>query len=321
MNTYNEMRPYIENGDYDYHFWNAIRGKTESYERMKHGRDISTGAYAMAPISEDKCLKALEKESLFRRIGTVMNAYKTAYRIFAKDSNDLAQWVADGESIPIYNGIDDFTTFPVLSHKLAVFIKSDESFIHDATFDFEDYLTKRFAKNFGKAEEHAFINGTGINMPTGILCPDKGAEIAFTTDTISYDDVVRLFFSTEVDYRRKGLWLMNDKTALHIRTLKDDAGNYLWNQNNDTILGKQVITSEYMPDMVPGSMSIAFGDFTYYWVICRRPISVRTIKEKFVAVDQIGHLAFEFLDGKLIRPKAVKTIQMRNADPVDTQTE
>lgn len=31
MSTYNEMLPYLEAADYDYHFWNAMRGKSESY--------------------------------------------------------------------------------------------------------------------------------------------------------------------------------------------------------------------------------------------------------------------------------------------------
>ena len=43
------------------------------------------------------------------------------------------------------------------------------------------------------------------------------------------------------------MWLMNDKTALALRKLKDGDVNYLWNQANDTILGRQVIISEYMP--------------------------------------------------------------------------
>lgn len=33
---------------------------------------------------------------------------------------------------------------------------------------------------------------------------------------------------------------MNDKTALVLRTLKDKDGNYLWNQADNTILGKEV---------------------------------------------------------------------------------
>lgn len=67
---------------------------------------------------------------------------------------------------------------------------------------------------------------------------------------------------------------------------------------------------EFMLDAEPGSKPFAFGDFSYYRVICRSPVSVRTIKEKFVTFDQIDYLAYEFLDGKLIRLDAVKVIQM-----------
>ena len=35
--------------------------------------------------------------------------------------------------------------------------------------------------------------------------------------------------------------------------------------------------------------------------------------EKFVVYDQIGYLAFEFLDGKLVRKEAIKVIQMADA--------
>lgn len=79
---------------------------------------------------------------------------------------------------------------------------------------------------------------------------------------------------------------------------------------NDTILGKKVLMSEYMPDADTGAKPIAFGDFSYYWVIGRSPIGVRTLSEKFAVLDQIGYLAYEFLDGKLVRNEAVKVIQI-----------
>ena len=58
---------------------------------------------------------------------------------------------------------------------------------------------------------------------------------------------------------------------------------------------------------------IAFGDFSYYWIVGRKPVTVRTLLEKFVLYDQIGYLAFEFLDGKLVRNEAIKVIQMADA--------
>ena len=132
----------------------------------------------------------------------------------------------------------------------------------------------------------------------------------FTADAITYEDVVKLFFSVKPEYRRKGVWLMNDETAMALRTLKDEGGNYIWNHTNDTIFGKKVYISEFMPSAGESAKPIAFGDFSYYWIVGRRPISVRTLTEMFGMVDCIGYLANEFLDGKLTRSEAIKAMQM-----------
>ena len=150
-------------------------------------------------------------------------------------------------------------------------------------------------------------------MPTGILHPDHGAQTALTASDIGFDDVIRLFFSLEPEYRKNAVWMMNDEMALKLRLLKDENGNHLWNQMNDTILSHPVIIANDMPSEASGTMPILFGDFRYYWIILRSPISMRTLKEKFATLDQIGYLAMEFLDAKLIRPDAVKGIRISDA--------
>ena len=107
------------------------------------------------------------------------------------------------------------------------------------------------------------------------------------TGALIYDDAISLYFSVPAEYRKNGSWLMNDKTALTLRKLKDSDGNYLWNNSNGTILGKPVFISEFMPDIGKDSKPIAFGDFSYYWVIGRKPVSVRALTEKFALYDQV----------------------------------
>ena len=310
MSAYTKMLPHLENGCYDYDFWNVMRGKTHNENLIGNGKETSTGTYHMSTMSNTKYVTALQKESIFRQLGTCINAYAHEYRIFAKEFKDIAEWVPEGEAVPINESANDFNEKVIGSHKLAVFVKSNADFIHDATFNIEAYLTDRLAKNFGRAEEKAFITGTGKNMPTGILADKEGADIGVTTKAITYDDVVKLYFSVKPEYRKRGVWMMNDETAQALRTLKDDGGNYIWNHTNDTIMGKRVVISEFMPSAESGAKPIAFGDFRYYWVVTRRPLSVRCLTEQFVTQDQVGHLAFEFLDGKLVRLEAIKVLQM-----------
>ena len=130
------------------------------------------------------------------------------------------------------------------------------------------------------------------------------------TAALTYDDVVKLFFSVKPKYRRRGVWLMNDETAYALRTIKDADGNYIWNHANDTILGKKVYVSEFMPGAQSGSKPIAFGDFRYYWIVGRSPVFIRPLVEKYIHIDCIGYRAYEFLDGKLVRPEAIKVMQI-----------
>lgn len=304
----NEKNYLIGTPEYDKHFWNAMRG-AKIDTALEAGRSSVTNSYALPSAANNKYTAALATESLFRQIGTTVMAYDSEYRIFAHDCDDLAQWVPEGGKLPIFDGANDFTRYKVDSWKLGALVKLDEDFVRDATFNVEDYLVRRLAKNFGRAEDAAFISGTSEQMPTGILNATGGAEIG-CTGSITYDDVIKLYFSVKPEYRKNSVWLMNDETALALRTLKDNSGNYLWRDSDDTILGKRVVMNSAMPSVAAGAKLIAFGDFSYYWVIARGPVSVVPIMEHFTLNQQIGYLAFEFLDGKLIRPETIKVLQI-----------
>ena len=122
--------------------------------------------------------------------------------------------------------------------------------------------------------------------------------------------MLQLYFSLDKEYRKNAVWLMNDETALSLRMLKDSAGYPLWNHTDDTILGKPVIICNDMPSAQDGALPVLFGDFRYYWIIERSPVSVRTLKEQFIMQEQVGYLAMEFLDAKLIRREAVNALKI-----------
>lgn len=270
MNEKTKITLHTGDPEYDKNFWNLARG-ADGYEGvLAMCTDRATGGYPLPAVAQNKFSEALNKESLFRRIGTTMNALNNAYRIFAKDCEDIAMWVPEGGTIPIYEGIEDFTEHRLESNKLSAFVKLDEDFIHDVSFNMEKHLIERLAKNFSKGEEHGFINGTGNAEPTGILAETGGADISVTSTTLTFDDITKLFFSVKPEYRTNGSWMMNDETALYLRNLKDNDGNFLWRGSADTLMGKPVIITNEM----------------------------------------LGYLAFEFVDGRLVRPEAIKVIQI-----------
>ena len=94
--------------EYDIQFWNAMRNKEAREDILAKGRDISTGTYSMPTVAAGKVMNEIEKESDFRKIATVIRAYKNGYRIFAKDCKDRAEFVAEGAAIPVYESAGDF---------------------------------------------------------------------------------------------------------------------------------------------------------------------------------------------------------------------
>ena len=291
-------------------FWNTMRTQGEYYSEMSNMRD-GTGSYP-APYEFMSSYKpALEKENLFRRIATVVKTTSPEGKIIASASTGAADWV--GESVAIPESNDAISQFTLHSYKLASLTRIKQTFVTDNKFDIEKYLRNDFARRFGREEENAFINGDGITSPTGILHPTEGAEIGVTavgTDVITYDEVIKLYFSLDKAYRKNAVWIMNDETALHLRTLKDENGNYLWNHSDDTILGKPVEYSSHMPNMESGKIPIAFGDFSFFWIVERQPLSVKVLKEKYILEGQIGYAAYERLDAKLIVKDAVKLLKL-----------
>ena len=302
------MKTYSE--EYTTHLWNALRGRHARQDVLASGLDLSTSAQAFSSADQEKYMAALKQESLFRNLATEIRAYDTSYRIKTAQNEGSSAWVPEGGTVTVGDAMSDFGEIVLGRHKLVTSFMLENSFVQDNSFMIEKYLLSRLAQNFGRAEDDAFINGTGEDMPTGILAENGGAEVGVTTDALTYDDVVKLFFSVKPKYRRHAAWIMNDETAYTLRTLKDADGNYIWNHANDTILGHKVYISEFMPNADSGAKPIAFGDFRYYWIVGRQPVRIRPLVEKYITIDCIGYRAYEFLDGKLTRPDAIKVMQM-----------
>ena len=62
-----------------------------------------------------------------------------------------------------------------------------------------------------------------------------------------------------------------------------------------------------------GNKPIAFGDFSYYWIADRQGRSFKRLNELYAATGQVGFLASQRVDGKLILPEAIKVLAQKSA--------
>ncbi len=109
---------------------------------------------------------------------------------------------------------------------------------------------------------------------------------------------------------------MNDSSVKALRKLKDGNGSYIWQPAvsagaPDMILNRPYYTSPYVPGIEAGSTPLAFGDFSYYWIADREGRSFKRLNELYAATGQVGFLASQRVDGKLVLPEAVKLLSVK----------
>lgn len=292
--------------------WNYLQKKETGNNYLREGlSNTSEDSYYLPVEFNQDYTPALEKENLFRRLGTVIGMPIGDGQIYAVATDGEAQLTAEGVAFDESN--DTFTNMAVSSFKLATLVRISDSYIKDTNFNLSNYLKQQFARRFGRAEEKTFLTGAGETAPYGLLHPEKGAQTGVTAlaaAAVTYDEITKLYFSLKPMYRRRAVWLMNDKTAMALRFLKDTTGNPLWNHTHDTIFSRPVVISPYMPDMASGTKPIAFGDLSYFWVVQRQELVVKPLWEMFILRGQIGIVANERIDGRLVQPEAVQALVM-----------
>lgn len=78
------------------------------------------------------------------------------------------------------------------------------------------------------------------------------------------------------------------------------------------------VTIYYRPlkqwiEVTPEQKTIAFGDFSYYWIADRQGRSFKRLNELYAATGQVGFLVSQRVDGKLILPEAIKVLAQKSA--------
>lgn len=306
--------------EYKCSFWNAMRVKAPMpsvLNALQEGTD-SEGGYLVPDEFERTLVEALEEENVFRTLAHVIRTSSGDRKIPVVASKGSASWV-DEEGA--YQESDDaFSQVSIGAYKLGTMIKVSEELLADSVFDLEAYISKEFARRIGSREEESFFNGDGKGKPLGILAATGGAEVGVTAASataITADEVIDLFYSLKAPYRKNAVWVLNDATVKQIRKLKDTTGQYLWQPSlvagtPDTILGRPVKTSAFMPTAAAGAKTIAFGDFKYYWIADRQGRTFKKLSELYAANGQVGFMGTQRVDGKLILPEAIKVLQQKS---------
>ena len=309
-----------EGAEYRQAFWRAVRyGAHELDLEEKRSLNIgsnSEGGYTVPDEFERRLVEALADEVVMRSLATVRTSESGERDIPIIDDHGSATWLDEEGS---YQESDITYNQKVISaHKLGRIIKVSEEFLQDAFMDVPSHIEDVFRRTFGEEEEEAFVKGDSANKPEGVMVGGQEGKEAAATDEITALELIDLYHSLRRPYRGRANWLASDDAIKTIRKLKDDNDHFLWQPGlqagePDRILGRPVYISEKVDDLGAENKPLAFGDFSKYWILDRRGITMQRLNEKYAESGQVGFRMHKRTDGKLVLAEAVKYLKMSSA--------
>ena len=168
-----------------------------------------------------------------------------------------------------------FGQVPLDAYKYATLFQVSSELLNDTSIDLEGYLAMQAGRALGNALGAHLITGTGTSQPNGVITAATTGVTggAGVTGAFTADNLIDLFFSVIAPYRNSpsAAWLLKDSTLAAVRKLKDSTNQYLWQPSlqvgvPDTLLGKPTVTDPNVAAPALSAASVAFGDFSQYFV-------------------------------------------------------
>jgi len=222
-------------------------------------------AYVLAPEeTSGEFIRNLVEFSPIRSIADVRTTGSHTILLPKRTGITNAVWV--GETTARTGSEPTFDQSEIAVKELATFVDLSLRMLEDSG-NVEAEVRLALAEDFGAKEAKSFVNGTTAVEPQGyMIAPGIAVTNNGHATVLSADALIRLMYAMPATYRNRGSWVMNGTTLAVIRTLKDGAGNYLWQPSYqagqpETILGRPVVEALDMPNIAAAATPIIFGDF------------------------------------------------------------
>lgn len=191
----------------------------------------------------------------------------------------------------------------------------------DIEFGVNVWLFPELARRINQAKNPNLTTGTGSGQPQGVVTASAAGLTAASQTAITHENLINLFYSVDRSYRNNARagWMFNDTTEAAIVQLgltpAENFNPIMFDASGEMrIMGKPVFRNKDMADLEAEAKPILFGDFGQYVIRKVQGTRIVASREAFIQKGQIGYMAAERIDGKLIGPSsAIKHIVMAAA--------
>jgi HK97 family phage major capsid protein len=301
----------------------------EDWASIRNVMSTTTGSEGGFTVQSDVAASLIDALKAFgglRSVATLLRTEKGNPLSFPTSDGtaEVGEWIAENVTAtaldPVF-GTRSLPTFKASSKIAAVPFE----LLQDSQIDVEAFVQGRLQTRLGRITNTGYTVGTGTGQPTGLItAATTGVTAANSTSQVTsiiYDSIINLIHAVDPAYRAMGncKFMMNDASVRVIRQIKDTAGRPIFVPGYDTthneqafswpdmLCGYPVVINQDVPVMAANAKSIAFGDFSYYYIRDALDISMfRFADSNYVRLGQIGFLAWMRTGGNLLDLAAVR---------------
>jgi HK97 family phage major capsid protein len=197
--------------------------------------------------------------------------------------------------------------------KYGILLQVARELLDDSGVDLVGYLAMQSGRALGNKFGSDLILGTGTGQPNGLVNTIVGAggvSVTGATGVLGvprYQDLVNLEYSVIAPYRqsRSCYWIARDATIGGFRLILDSQNRPIWEPSMvlgspDLLLGKPLVADPFMPAVATGARSIAFGDFSQFFVRIVGPVRFERSDDFLFGSDLVAFRALIRGDGTLV---------------------
>ncbi len=264
------------------------------------------GGLVVSPEMGSEIITHVFESSPIRQLASVQTISTDSLELLEDLDEVGSGWVGEIEARDETN-TPQLKMIDIPAHELYAMPKVTQKFLDDASINVESWLAAKIAAKLARDEATAFVTGSGVKKPKGLLSYADGTGFGQVqqvstvgSGVIAADDLMTFIYSLKGDYRKGAKFLMRRETTPTLRKFKGSDGQYLWapgmnGNTNSSILGYEIIEAADMPTIAASALPIIFGDIKQAYQIVDR-LGIRVLRDnlttkgfvKFYTTKRVG---------------------------------
>jgi len=287
----------------------------DQYKALSVGSDPD-GGYWVTPQMSARIITDINESSPLRELATVETISGNSLELVSDTDEAASGWVAEKESRP-ETATPQIKKNEIVAHEIYAEPRATQRMLDDTGFSVEGWLARKIADKFRRTEATAYVNGTGVGKPRGIMSYTAGTAwgtieqvVSGAAAAVTFDGLIDLETALKEDYRNRAVFLMKRTTVGAVRKLKDSNGQYLWQPNLQvgqpaTLMGYPVRLANDVAAVAANALAVAFGDFGAAYTIVERS-GIRVLRDPYTAKPFVKFYSTRRVGGDVVNFEAFK---------------